>query len=99
MATAHKKYKSEVNELHDALLHCKREYDLLRIEYEQLTKSNEQSGKYIVTIVTMKFILYYVDMCTALLQWQQNIIIFGRWGQTKNGFLHNEKVRAQNNNF
>ncbi|EDO29543.1 predicted protein [Nematostella vectensis] len=52
MAT-HKKYKSEVNELHDALLLGKREYDLMRIEYEQSAKTNEQTGPMIKEMTYM----------------------------------------------
>ncbi|KAK3702073.1 hypothetical protein QZH41_014761, partial [Actinostola sp. cb2023] len=53
MTTTHKKYKGEVTELHEALLHCKKEYDLLRIDYEQITKSNEQSAPLIREISYM----------------------------------------------
>lgn len=39
-----KKYKAEISELHDALLQVKRDYDLLRMEFEQNLKANEQTG-------------------------------------------------------
>lgn len=42
--TIQKKYKAEVSELHDALLQVKRDYDLLRMEFEQNLKANEQTG-------------------------------------------------------
>lgn len=42
--TMQKKYKAEVTELHDALLQVKRDYDLLRMEFEQNLKANEQTG-------------------------------------------------------
>ncbi|KAK2562230.1 E3 ubiquitin-protein ligase BRE1B, partial [Acropora cervicornis] len=37
------KYKAEISELHDALLQVKRDYDLLRMEFEQNLKANEQT--------------------------------------------------------
>ena len=40
-----KKFKAEVNELHEALLQAKRDYDLLRLEFEQNLKSTEQTSK------------------------------------------------------
>lgn len=42
--TIQKKYKAEISELHDALLQVKRDYDLLRMEFEQNLKANEQTG-------------------------------------------------------
>ena len=42
--TVQKKYKAEITELHDALLQVKRDYDLLRMEFEQNLKANEQTG-------------------------------------------------------
>lgn len=39
-----KKYKAEISELHDALLQVKRDYDLMRMEFEQNLKANEQTG-------------------------------------------------------
>ena len=42
--TIQKKYKAEVSELHDALLQVKRDYDLLRMEFEQNLTANEQTG-------------------------------------------------------
>lgn len=42
--TMQKKYKAEISELHDALLQVKRDYDLLRMEFEQNLKANEQTG-------------------------------------------------------
>ncbi|XP_068677983.1 E3 ubiquitin-protein ligase BRE1B-like [Montipora foliosa] len=42
--TIQKKYKAEITELHDALLQVKRDYDLLRMEFEQNLKANEQTG-------------------------------------------------------
>ena len=44
--TIQKKYKAEISELHDALLQVKRDYDLLRMEFEQNLKANEQTGKW-----------------------------------------------------
>ena len=40
-----KKFKAEVNELHETLLQVKRDYDLLRMEFEQNLKSTEQTGE------------------------------------------------------
>ena len=45
--TIQKKYKAEISELHDALLQVKRDYDLLRMEFEQNLKANEQTGKWV----------------------------------------------------
>ena len=47
--TIQKKYKAEVSELHDALLQVKRDYDLLRMEFEQNLKANEQTGLIMLT--------------------------------------------------
>ena len=44
-ATIQKKYKAEVSDLHDALLQVKRDYDMLRMEFEQNIKANEQTGE------------------------------------------------------
>ena len=52
--TIQKKYKAEVSELHDALLQVKRDYDLLRMEFEQNLKANEQTG----TCVSMMDVVY-----------------------------------------
>lgn len=56
-----KKYKAEISELHDALLQVKRDYDLLRMEFEQNLKANEQTGlSLFIELLKFTFVFYGV---------------------------------------
>lgn len=64
-----KKLRTEVIQLEDSLAQVRKEYEMLRVEFEQNLAANEQTGK---------FNLYLIYLSAQTLSTQECILIFTR---------------------
>lgn len=68
-----KKLRTEVIQLEDSLAQVRKEYEMLRVEFEQNLAANEQTGKFNLSLVYLPVSLYTKD---SFLSSPKNLLVY-----------------------